>query len=145
MFAKALNETLIQYRISASNLARVSGVKDTTISDFRAAKVDARASTIEAILEALPTEAKKFLLFKIINSEMTTEDIFLELNSITDRIKQSLEQSDSEIRFLKTIAKSEIDKIETKLSKPKAEIGKADRRSPKLKSTLDTDASSTDS
>lgn len=121
MFAKALNETLQQYGISASNLSRLSGVRDATISDFRTGKIDPKASTIEALLQALPDEPKKYLLFKILNSNLTTSDIFLELNSITDRIKLSLEQSDSEIRFLKTMAKVETktENIETPVSKSK--------------------------
>jgi len=89
MFQQAFNQTLDEYKISASKLAQASGVREATISDFRNGKVDPKATTLESLIKALPSDAKNFMLFKCFLARLTDQDISILLNAIAYEIRTS--------------------------------------------------------
>lgn len=95
MFTEAFNQTLEEYKISGTNLSQISGVRLATISDFRNGKIDPKMSTLESLIEALPSDAKNFMLFKCFLTKLTDYDISLILNAIASQIRSS---SDSQVQ-----------------------------------------------
>jgi transcriptional regulator with XRE-family HTH domain len=94
MFQRSFNLTLEEYKISATKLAQASGVREATISDFRNGKIDPKATTLESLIQALPREAKNFMLFKCFIAKLNDQDISLLLNAIASEIRSS---SDNQI------------------------------------------------
>jgi len=87
MFAKALNQTLTEYKISGKELSIRSGVKEATISEFRNGKIEPKLGTIEALINALPQQAKNYMLFKAFLTDLTDDDISLLLYAIATELR----------------------------------------------------------
>lgn len=60
-FSEALNRTLNGYGISAKWLSEQSGVSMQMISNFRNGKQRVYSNSLEAMIEALPVQARRYL------------------------------------------------------------------------------------
>jgi len=87
MFAEAFNQTLEQYGIKAKDVAEKSGVRLATISDFRLGKIQPKIDTVEALLNALPPDAKHFMIFKALIN-FTDHDMSILLHAIASELRK---------------------------------------------------------
>lgn len=60
-FSEAFRETLFRFNLKGADLAQASGLTPTQISKFRNGE-NLRIDSVERILEALPDEAREYLL-----------------------------------------------------------------------------------
>lgn len=98
MFSEALNLTLEHYKIPAKELSQRSGVAEAIISDFRRGKTLPRIDTIERLINALPQEAKNYMLFSGFLSKLTDKDLSLLLHLIANELRSS----DTEVNEVNT-------------------------------------------
>jgi transcriptional regulator with XRE-family HTH domain len=91
MFSTAFNETLNKYKIRAKDLSLKSGVRLATISDFRLGKIHPKTDTLEALINALPVDAKNYLIFKALVT-FTDNDISILLSAIASELRKSPDQ-----------------------------------------------------
>jgi len=90
MFAEALNQTLDHFKISARELFNKTGVREATISELRSGKSDARISTYETLINALPDEAINYLLLEVLLArDISSSDISHLLTVIASVIRDS--------------------------------------------------------
>jgi transcriptional regulator with XRE-family HTH domain len=61
-FGEALKRTLFEAGISAAELSRLSGVNITQVLQFKNGRRDITASNLQKIIEALPYDARVYLL-----------------------------------------------------------------------------------
>jgi transcriptional regulator with XRE-family HTH domain len=66
-FANAFKETLFRFELTGKEIAERSGLSPAQISDFRNGK-NLRIDSVEKILDALPPEARNYML-KLVASE----------------------------------------------------------------------------
>ena len=92
-FADAFNETLIHFSIKGKDIAAESGLPEAAISRFRKGEQDIKASTLEKLLSALPTEAKQYLFFKLFVGEMDQGGVATLLNAISHHLREDNPQN----------------------------------------------------
>jgi len=99
MLAKALDSTIQHFGLSARELAIKTGVTDSTISKLRSGSSDAKLSTFEALVNALPDEAINYLFFNnLLSRKICSKDIsnFLTLIACVIRDSDDIEVNISE-------------------------------------------------
>ncbi len=97
MFAKALDNTIQHFGLSAREISTRTGITEATISQLRSGKSDAKISTFESLIKALPEEARNYLFFKsFINENVSSRDISHLLTAIASVIRDS-DQVDVEV------------------------------------------------
>lgn len=67
-FCNAFNETLRRFDIKAVDLARESGLSMQRMSEFKNG-FNVRIDTLQKVLEAMPQEAKRFMLLLVAEGE----------------------------------------------------------------------------
>lgn len=60
-FSEAFRQTLFRYNLSGTEVAEASGITPSQISNFKNGS-NLRIDTVERILDALPTEARLYML-----------------------------------------------------------------------------------
>lgn len=78
-FSEALDKTLDGYGISAKWLSEQSGVSMQMISNFRNGKQRVYSDSLEAMIQALPVQAQRYL-YSLVNNDRLT----LNLESLID-------------------------------------------------------------
>jgi predicted transcriptional regulator len=97
MFAQAFNQTLDHFKISARELYNKTGVREATISELRSGKTDARLSTYENLISALPDDALNYLFLEaLLTKKVSSRDISHLLTAIASVIRDS-DQVDVEV------------------------------------------------
>jgi len=90
MLAKALDSTIQHFGLSARELAIKTGVTDSTISKLRSGSSDAKLSTFEALVNALPDEAINYLFFNaLLSRKICSKDIYNYLTVIACVVRDS--------------------------------------------------------
>lgn len=67
-FSDAFKETMFRFKLTGAELSHRSGVTRGQISQFRNGK-NLRIDSVERIIEALPQEAKIYMLFLVAGDE----------------------------------------------------------------------------
>jgi len=96
MFAQALNETIQHFGLSAREISLKTGVTEATISNLRSGNSDAKLSTFENLIGALPPEAKNYMFFKaLLSDKVSSKDIhnFLTAIAVVIRDQDIIQQS----------------------------------------------------
>ena len=86
-FSEAFSQTLTEFKITAKELAIKTGVKEATISEFRTGKSEARITTVEVLINALPEEARNYFYFKVLVSGINDRDISNLLHAIANELR----------------------------------------------------------
>jgi len=86
MFAKALDETIDHFKLSATEISKRTGITQATISTMRSGKTDPKLSTFEAIIDALPPEARRYMFFEKFLLDLQDGDVPMLLNAIAARV-----------------------------------------------------------
>lgn len=73
------SEQYYPFGVSASWLARESGVSKKIISEFRNGKTSIQTDTLEKLLFVLPTEARVHLLSRLAGEEVSTYSVLQDL------------------------------------------------------------------
>jgi transcriptional regulator with XRE-family HTH domain len=68
-FSEAFRETMFRFRLKGIDIATQSGLTPSQISSFQHGG-NLRIDSVEKILEALPKQAKEYMLFLIIKEEL---------------------------------------------------------------------------
>lgn len=82
-FSEAIDRTLDTYSISAKWLSEQSGVSQQMISQFRKGKQRVYSDSLEAIITALPFDAKQYL-FSLLLGEQLPSINFLNDNELSE-------------------------------------------------------------
>ena len=85
-FCEALNTTITEFNLSAKALARASGVREATISEFRRGRREIHTDNLEKLIAALPKEAKQFLFCRILMGEMDSQGMATLLNAVATKL-----------------------------------------------------------
>lgn len=88
-FVTALNSTLEQFNIKNRELARLSGVDESSISRYRNGTRDLQAETLQKLISALPKEARDFFYFRCLLSDLDEDGVATLLIALGQRIKRS--------------------------------------------------------
>lgn len=75
-YRQALRETMFRYNIKVVDLAPKARVKQTQLSAFRTGKRDLYASTLEQVVNAMPTEAQAYF-YELLRRAATASDASL--------------------------------------------------------------------
>ncbi|MBD2462294.1 helix-turn-helix transcriptional regulator [Oscillatoria sp. FACHB-1407] len=67
-FSEAFRETLFRYNIKGTDLAQKSGLTASQVSKFRNGE-NLRIDSVERILEALPLEAREYMLLLVLDKQ----------------------------------------------------------------------------
>ena len=101
-FVQAFNETLLYFKITAKDMSARSGVRESTISEFRTGKSEARISTLEALVNALPDEARNYMFFKALLTKISNRDVrnFLQVIALTIKDTEEITPNETNMREL---------------------------------------------
>jgi predicted transcriptional regulator len=61
-FSEALRRTMFEFEITGTQLSQVSGVSQRQISEFKNGERHMRSDNLKKILDAMPPEARRYLL-----------------------------------------------------------------------------------
>lgn len=87
-FSNALNATLKQFSINGKDLARISGVSESSISRYRRGESDIQAESLERLITALPPDARYYFYFNCLVKDIDEAGIAILLQAIAFKLKE---------------------------------------------------------
>lgn len=92
-FSEAFNQTLVEFNLSAKDIAQEAGIREATLSEYRNGKRQIHTDNLERLIQALPPDAKQYLFCKILIGEMDQGGIATLLNAIAHHLREDNPQN----------------------------------------------------
>lgn len=88
VFAQALNEAIDHFGYQNKKVAADAGLGETQLSEFRRGKRQLTTENLEKVIFALPVEARNYLFFKILVSDISEYDVSSLLSAIAMELRR---------------------------------------------------------
>jgi transcriptional regulator with XRE-family HTH domain len=82
-FGELIDQTIVEFRLSAKELAKAAGMTEGALSEFRKGKRAINSDTLENLLAALPEQAHQYLFCNYFVSDKDDKAIGMLLYAVS--------------------------------------------------------------
>ncbi|MBW4523341.1 MAG: helix-turn-helix domain-containing protein [Scytolyngbya sp. HA4215-MV1] len=86
-FCEAMDQTILEFHLSAKDLASAAGLTQAQLSEFRRGKRELHTDGLERLIAALPLQARHYLFFNHLIAECDEQTIGTLLYAISLKMR----------------------------------------------------------
>jgi DNA-binding Xre family transcriptional regulator len=86
-FCELIDKTIVEFRLSAKELAQTAGMTEAALSEFRNGKRAIKSDTLEKLIAALPDQAHQYLFCNYFISDKDDKAIGMLLYAVSMKMQ----------------------------------------------------------